>query len=79
MTRSYGASRSHPGHSELLEDARRHGFDVVALDLGLDLPTPTGKLVANVLLLLRSRSGGRSDVAQEPLERATQSRKEAEA
>jgi DNA invertase Pin-like site-specific DNA recombinase len=33
----------------LLEDARKGAFNIVALDLGLDLSTPTGELVANVL------------------------------
>ena len=33
----------------LLDEARKRGFNIVALDLGLDLSTPTGELVANVL------------------------------
>jgi DNA invertase Pin-like site-specific DNA recombinase len=35
------------GH--LLEEATKKGFNVVALDLGLDLSTPQGELVANVI------------------------------
>jgi len=42
-------TRSVVGLAELLEDAREHGYNVVALDLGLDLRTPNGELVANVL------------------------------
>ena len=41
-------SRSVVDAGRLLEEARR-GFNIVALDLGLDLSTPTGELVANVL------------------------------
>lgn len=43
-------SRSVVDFGELLEEARRHGFNVVALDFGLDLSTPQGELVANVLM-----------------------------
>jgi DNA invertase Pin-like site-specific DNA recombinase len=42
-------SRSVVDAGRLLEEARRGGFNIVALDLGLDLSTPTGELVANVL------------------------------
>lgn len=42
-------SRSVVDAGRLLEEARKRGFNVVALDLGLDLSTPTGELVANVL------------------------------
>jgi DNA invertase Pin-like site-specific DNA recombinase len=42
-------SRSVVGAGRLLEEARKGGFNIVALDLGLDLSTPTGELVANVL------------------------------
>ena len=42
-------SRSVVDAGRLLEEARRRGFNIVALDLGLDLSTPTGELVANVL------------------------------
>ena len=42
-------SRSVVDAGRLLEKARKHGFNIVALDLGLDLSTPTGELVANVL------------------------------
>lgn len=41
-------SRSIVDFSRLLEEARKRGFDIVALDLGLDLSTPQGELVANV-------------------------------
>ena len=34
---------------KLLELARRRGFNIIALDFGLDLGTPNGELVANVL------------------------------
>jgi DNA invertase Pin-like site-specific DNA recombinase len=42
-------SRSVIDFAKLLEDAKRRGFNVVALDLGLDLSTPQGELVATVL------------------------------
>jgi DNA invertase Pin-like site-specific DNA recombinase len=42
-------SRSVVDAGRLLEAARKGGFNIVALDLGLDLSTPTGELVANVL------------------------------
>ncbi len=42
-------SRSVVDAGKLLEEARKRGFNIVALDLGLDLSTPTGELVANVL------------------------------
>ena len=34
----------------LLEDARKRGYNVVALDLGVDLSTPAGEMVANVMV-----------------------------
>jgi hypothetical protein len=34
--------------ARVLEEARKRKFNVVALDLGLDLSTPQGELVANV-------------------------------
>ena len=37
------------GLGTLLSDAREHGYNVVALDLGLDLQSSNGELVANVL------------------------------
>ncbi len=43
-------SRSVVDFGGLLDEARRHGFNVVALDFGLDLSTPQGELVANVLM-----------------------------
>jgi DNA invertase Pin-like site-specific DNA recombinase len=42
-------SRSIVDFGNLLEEARKRGFNVVALDLGLDLSTPQGELVANVI------------------------------
>jgi DNA invertase Pin-like site-specific DNA recombinase len=42
-------SRSIIDFATLLEEARRLGFNVAALDLGLDLSTPQGELVANVI------------------------------
>src|SRR5439155_27098060 len=42
-------SRSIVDFGHLLEEARKHDFNVVALDLGLDLSTPQGELVANVI------------------------------
>ena len=42
-------SRSVVDAGRLLDEARKRGFNIVALDLGLDLSTPTGELVANVL------------------------------
>jgi DNA invertase Pin-like site-specific DNA recombinase len=42
-------SRSIVDFSRLLEDARKRGFNIVALDLGLDLSTPQGELVGNVI------------------------------
>jgi DNA invertase Pin-like site-specific DNA recombinase len=42
-------SRSVIDFAKLLEEARKLGFNIVALDLGLDLSTPQGELVANVI------------------------------
>ena len=42
-------TRSVAGLASLLDDAREHDFNLVALDLGLDLHSPNGELVANVL------------------------------
>jgi site-specific DNA recombinase len=42
-------TRSVVGLGTLLADAKEHGYNVVALDLGLDLRTSAGELVANVL------------------------------
>jgi site-specific DNA recombinase len=42
-------TRSVVGLASLLDDAAEHGFNIVALDLGLDLRSPNGELVANVL------------------------------
>jgi DNA invertase Pin-like site-specific DNA recombinase len=42
-------SRSIVDFGHLLEEARKRRFNVVALDLGLDLSTPQGELVGNVI------------------------------
>jgi DNA invertase Pin-like site-specific DNA recombinase len=42
-------TRSVVGLASLLDDAAEHGYNIVALDLGLDLRSPNGELVANVL------------------------------
>jgi DNA invertase Pin-like site-specific DNA recombinase len=42
-------SRSLLDFAALLDDARRHEYNIVALDLGVDLSTPAGELVANVM------------------------------
>ena len=42
-------SRSVVDAGGLLEEARKRGFNIVALDFGLDLSMPQGELVANVL------------------------------
>ncbi len=35
--------------AELLQKSQREGWSIVALDLGLDLSTPTGRLAAGVM------------------------------
>jgi DNA invertase Pin-like site-specific DNA recombinase len=42
-------SRSVIDFATLLEDARKHGYNIVALDLGVDLSSVQGELIANVL------------------------------
>lgn len=42
-------SRSVLDFAKVLEEARRRGFNVSVLDLGLDLSTPQGELVGNVI------------------------------
>src|SRR6185437_7338010 len=42
-------SRSLIDFARLLEEAKKHGFNVVALDLGVDLSTPSGEFLANVM------------------------------
>ena len=42
-------SRSILDFAGLLEDARKRQYNIAALDLGLDLSTPQGELVANVI------------------------------
>src|SRR5690606_28588647 len=41
-------SRSLSDFAALLETAQKRGWNIVALDLGLDLATPTGRLIAGV-------------------------------
>ena len=43
-------SRSVVDAGKLLDEARPHGFNIIALDFGLDLSTPQGELVANMLM-----------------------------
>lgn len=42
-------SRSVPDFGRLMERAKRKGWAIVALDLGVDTSTPAGELVANVM------------------------------
>lgn len=42
-------SRSMADFAALMERSRRHGWVLVALDLGLDTSTPAGEMMANVL------------------------------
>jgi DNA invertase Pin-like site-specific DNA recombinase len=42
-------SRSIVDFGGLLDEARKRGFNVVCIDLGVDLSTPQGELIANVL------------------------------
>lgn len=42
-------SRSIIDFAGVLSDARKRGYSVAAIDLGLDLSTPQGELVANVI------------------------------
>jgi DNA invertase Pin-like site-specific DNA recombinase len=42
-------SRSLIDFARLLEEAKRHGFNVVALDLAIDLSTPHGEFLAGVM------------------------------
>ncbi len=42
-------SRSLIDFCALMEDGRRHGWALVALDLGVDTTTPSGEMVANVM------------------------------
>jgi DNA invertase Pin-like site-specific DNA recombinase len=43
-------SRSLIDFASLLEDAKKRGYNVVALDLGVDLSTPAGEMLANVMV-----------------------------
>ena len=43
-------SRSLIDFAVLLEDAKKRGYNVVALDLGVDLSTPAGEMLANVMV-----------------------------
>lgn len=42
-------SRSLVDFAALLDEAQHHGYNVVALDLGVDLSTPSGEFLANVM------------------------------
>jgi DNA invertase Pin-like site-specific DNA recombinase len=42
-------SRSALDFARLMDDAKRRGWNLVALDLGIDLSTPAGKLIAGVM------------------------------
>lgn len=43
-------SRSLADFAQLMERARREGWSLIALDLGVDTTTPSGELVANVMV-----------------------------
>lgn len=43
-------SRSIADFATLMDKARKQGWAVVALDLGIDTTTPTGELVANIMI-----------------------------
>lgn len=45
-------SRSVVDFATLMERARRNGWNLVVLDLGIDLSTPTGEMVANIMASL---------------------------
>jgi DNA invertase Pin-like site-specific DNA recombinase len=45
-------SRSIKDHIALLERAKREGWAVIALDLGVDMTTPAGRMVANVMAVM---------------------------
>ena len=51
-------SRSLIDFAGLMERARRKGWDLAALDLGVDTSTPQGEMVATVIAAWRSASGG---------------------
>jgi Resolvase, N terminal domain len=42
-------SRSLLDFASLMEDARREGWALVILDLGIDTTTPSGEMIANVM------------------------------
>lgn len=42
-------SRSLVDFAAVVQDAKSHGFNVVALDLGVDLSTPSGEFLAHVM------------------------------
>lgn len=48
-TRLDRLARSTLGFAELMEAARKQGWAVVILDLGVDMTTPMGKFVADVM------------------------------
>jgi DNA invertase Pin-like site-specific DNA recombinase len=71
-------SRSVVDAGRLLEEVRRRGFNVVALDLGPDLSMPTGELVANVLAAVaqweRRMTGAQSSASCANRRRGTKER-----
>jgi DNA invertase Pin-like site-specific DNA recombinase len=51
-------SRSLLDFAGLMESARREGWALVILDLGVDTTTPLGEMVANVMATFAQSSGG---------------------
>lgn len=45
-------SRSVPDAADILERARKHGWSLVVLDLGVDTSTSTGRLIAHVIVAI---------------------------
>ena len=60
-------SRSLLDFAGLMERARKRGWSLVALDLGVDTSTPSGEMMASVLPPSRSSSGARSGSARRTL------------
>jgi DNA invertase Pin-like site-specific DNA recombinase len=53
-------SRSLIDFAGLLEQARREYWNLVALDVGVDLPTPSGEFLASVMASAAQWNGGSS-------------------
>lgn len=66
-------SRSVPDFAGVLELARARGWSLVAIDLGVDTSTPTGELIANVMMSVaqweRRVIGERTSAALQSLKR----------